>query len=30
VQLREGHREFVVQLGETRASAPRAAGDSGQ
>jgi hypothetical protein len=29
VQLREGNREFVVQLGEARASAPRAGGDSG-
>ena len=27
VQLREGNREFVVQLGEARASAPRAGGD---
>ena len=29
VQLREGNREFVVELGEARASAPRAGGDSG-
>jgi hypothetical protein len=27
VQLREGNREFVVQLGDARASAPRAGGD---
>jgi hypothetical protein len=29
VQLREGNREFVVQLGDARASAPHAGGDSG-
>ena len=29
VQLREGNREFVVQLGDARASALRAGGDSG-
>lgn len=27
VQLREGNREFVVQLGDARVSAPRAGGD---
>jgi hypothetical protein len=29
VQLREGNREFVLQLGDVRVSAPRAGGDPG-